>query len=125
MFEGPKYPKRVSPCSPAILFFFPADSEELKGQDEISRSGMREGLFSPFGNLHARSCAIDSGPWGNNTHCFNNKGSRTRLTGKYYQDSDGEDRQGLTMGSMWYDGQTNGSWAVGAHPVAAMAHAFH
>ena len=90
-----------------------------------SRCGMREALFSPFGNLHARSCAIDSGPWGNNTHCFNNKGSRTRLSGKYYQDSDGEDRQGLTMGSMWYDGQTNGSWAVAAHPATAMAHAFH
>jgi len=33
-----------------------------------------------------------SGPWGNNTHCFNNKGSHTLKTGKYYQDSDNEDR---------------------------------
>lgn len=50
-------------------------------------------LYSPFGNLHARSCKIDSGPWGNNTHCFGNMGSHTLATGKYYQDSDNEDRQ--------------------------------
>jgi hypothetical protein len=54
---------------------------------------MREVLFSPFGNLHARSCAIDSGPWGNNAHCFSNKGSTTLATGKYYQDSANADRR--------------------------------
>eukprot|EP00283_Hemiselmis_rufescens_P023887 CAMPEP_0173440236 /NCGR_PEP_ID=MMETSP1357-20121228/22485_1 /TAXON_ID=77926 /ORGANISM="Hemiselmis rufescens, Strain PCC563" /LENGTH=42 /DNA_ID= /DNA_START= /DNA_END= /DNA_ORIENTATION= len=37
-------------------------------------------------------------------------------TGKYYQDSDMEDRSGLTVGSMWYDKKTNGSWAVGERP---------
>mmetsp|Transcript_35008 Transcript_35008/g.88416 ORF Transcript_35008/g.88416 Transcript_35008/m.88416 type:complete len:82 (-) Transcript_35008:120-365(-) len=73
-------------------------------------------LFSPFGQLHARSCGIDSGPYGNNGHCFNNLGSHTMATGKYYQDSDMEDRSGLTVGSMWYDKKTNGSWAVGERP---------
>jgi len=34
-----------------------------------------------------------SGPYGNNTHCFNNLGSHTLKTGKYYQDGDNEDRQ--------------------------------
>ncbi|EKX39578.1 hypothetical protein GUITHDRAFT_154382 [Guillardia theta CCMP2712] len=74
---------------------------------------MRTILYSPFGNLHARSCQIDSGPFGNNSHCFNNLGSHTIKTGKYYQDSNNEDRAGLTVGSMWYDPQTNGSWANG------------
>jgi hypothetical protein len=143
-----------------------------------------------------------SGPWGNNTHCFNNKGSHTLKTGKYYQDSDNEDRsvaiavwlracvvtcvcpiihvlnavmcgtapyrspahlktlnhnaacrfispgisanqlirvpgqgagpdwplfaQGLTIGSMWYDAGTNGSWAVSPRRhSSALTHSFH
>lgn len=34
--------------------------------------------------------------------------------------------QGLTIGSMWYDAGTNGSWAVSPHkPEAPLAHAFH
>lgn len=31
-------------------------------------------------------------------------------------DSDNEDRPGLTVGSMWYDSKTNGSWAVAERP---------
>jgi len=69
-------------------------------------------LFSPYGQLHARSCTLDAGPYANSATCFNNLGSHTLATGKYYQDSDNEDRAGLTTGSMWYDSKTNGSWAV-------------
>ena len=33
--------------------------------------------------------------------------------------------QGLTIGSMWYDSETNGSWAVAPHRASPMLHAFH
>ena len=32
--------------------------------------------------------------------------------------------QGLTMGSMWYDAGTNGSWAVSSHHSSAMHQSF-
>ena len=31
-----------------------------------------------------------------------------------------KDRQGLTMGSMWYDKKTNGGWAVEGHHSSAL-----
>mmetsp|Transcript_47552 Transcript_47552/g.99482 ORF Transcript_47552/g.99482 Transcript_47552/m.99482 type:complete len:91 (-) Transcript_47552:356-628(-) len=78
--------------------------------------------ISPFkhGMSHMRSCTIDSGPWGNNATCYNNLGSHTAATGKYYQDSDNVDRPGRTMGSMWYDAKTNGSWAIEQHGSEGM-----
>ncbi len=42
----PKYPKRVSPCSPANLFFLHAASESLKGQDDI-KEGNEGGALQP------------------------------------------------------------------------------
>ena len=33
--------------------------------------------------------------------------------------------QGLTIGSMWYDSETNGSWAMAPHRASPMLHAFH
>ena len=31
-----------------------------------------------------------------------------------------KDREGLTMGSMWYDAKTNGGWAVEGHHSSAL-----